>query len=345
MSRAVAVCAVLLAALLPASASAIVGGSDVPTGQRGYVAFITIDRTAACTGTLVAPTFILTASHCSSLLAGTPVNVPIGKLGAQITVALGSVRANRSDDTAAERPRVKRVIVHPRASSLDGGSFRFDVALLELETPSRQTPVQVVGRGEEALFAPGTLSQIAGFGTTQEGGNAAAQMQQTEVPIVTDATARAAYPGSYEPVDQIGAGFPEGGRDTCQGDSGGPLLVAAPGGTLRLAGATSYGDGCARPNRPGIYARLGGEIRDGFIADNAPGAIAPAQGPGFGAPPVGAQPGESTARPRSSRCAKHPNTMRHRRSLGHRRYLARGGRCARLTRNDRRFLRSRARRR
>jgi len=350
MSRLVAVLAGLaLAAVLAPGAQAIVGGSDVPPGQRGYVAYITIDGAAACTGTLVSPTFVLTASHCSSILAGTPVNVPIGKQGAEIRVALGSVRANDQNDTTAERPAVKRVIVHPKASSLDG-SFRFDVALLELATPSRQTPVKVVGKGEEGLFSPGKPAQIAGFGATQEGGEASTQMRETEVPIVTDAAAQAAYPGSFNNVDQIGAGLPQGGRDSCQGDSGGPLLVPAAGATLRLAGATSYGEGCARPNRPGIYARLGGEIRDGFIAQNAPAAIAP---PASG-PPAAGQPAASsggtpqsskpTARNRSS-CKAHPNTAHHRRSRGHRRYLARGGRCAPLRTSDRRFLRARAKRR
>lgn len=354
---------VLLALSLSAgfapSASAVVGGTPVPAGERGYVVFITIDQVAACTGTLVSPTFILTASHCSSLLAGTPINVPIAKQGAEIAVALGSVRANDPDDMTAERPRVKRVIVHPKATSLDGNGFRFDVALLELETPSKQRPVQVVAKGEEALFAPGTMTQIAGYGATQEGGDAADQLLQTEVPVVTDATARAAYPDSFDPVDQIGAGFPQGGKDSCQGDSGGPLLVAAPGATLRLAGATSYGDGCARPNRPGIYARLGGEIRDGFIAQNAPAAIAqpsqpqpqaaqpaPAAGGMQQPPQQGAQPiaKKKTTKKRSA-CRAHPNRARHRRSRAHRRYLARGGRCGRLTAADRRFLRARAKRR
>jgi len=56
---------------------------------------------------------------------------------------------------------------------------------------------------------------------------------------------------------QICAGIQTGGRDTCQGDSGGPL-VYNPKGTKQwvLIGITSYGNGCARYNYPGIYTKV-----------------------------------------------------------------------------------------
>jgi secreted trypsin-like serine protease len=58
----------------------------------------------------------------------------------------------------------------------------------------------------------------------------------------------------------------EGGVDTCQADSGGPKFGRTSGGVLRVVGTTSFGEGCARPGKPGVYARVADDTLRPWIA-------------------------------------------------------------------------------
>ena len=51
------------------------------------------------------------------------------------------------------------------------------------------------------------------------------------------------------------AGDLEGQTDACQGDSGGPA-VAQVQGRATLFGITSWGYGCGRRNKPGVYTKV-----------------------------------------------------------------------------------------
>ncbi len=281
--RLTGICAGLIALAFAASpARAVVGGKPAPPGSFGYVADVLIGGAFGCSGTLIAPQWVLTAGHCGSAtgsasmgLAPSPASWP----ASFYTVQLGSVYA---DGRGGETHSVSQVVVDSDYIVTNGTGN--DVTLLKLDQPTHIKPMLIASASERSSWRPGVLATIAGFGTTSENDSTPPpQMQYAKVPITTDAYCANAYPnglsvagndGSFDPATMMCAGYPQGGTDTCEGDSGGPLLVPADG-TLRLVGATSFGKGCAEAGHPGVYARLAeGPIRS-FIARFVPQAFAP----------------------------------------------------------------------
>jgi hypothetical protein len=242
-----AAAAVLGAGALPSPAAAVVGGHDTAPGAYPAVTYVNIANAGACTGTLIAPAVVLPAGHCGSL-TGTVIATPIGFPPSMITVSIGA----ETPGGPGERIPVAGVRIPPSYLSTTGS----DVSLLLLEHAASAAPVRIAGRGEEALWAPGVAGQIVGYGSTSENGPLPKHLQEATVPVIDDATCAADYPGAFDARTQLCAGYQQGGTDTCQGDSGGPLFGHRPDGSLVLVGATSIGDGCARPGKPGVYARV-----------------------------------------------------------------------------------------
>jgi trypsin len=293
-----------------APAGAVVGGAPVPDGQMRYVANIAIGGSFGCTGTLIAPTWVLTAGHCGSLtgsLSGGLVPSPLGLPASAYDVKLDSVHA---DGTGAEDHAVKQLIVDSDYIVTNGAGN--DVTLLELDNASRVPPMRIAAAGERAIWATGVFATVAGFGlTSQDAQQPPDRMQMAQVPIQSDDACAKDYPngltgttagGSFDARTMLCAGYPQGGTDTCQGDSGGPLLAPAAKGTFRLVGATSFGEGCAQPGKPGVYARLAeGPIRT-FVARFVPDAFAPE-------PKAAAK--KPAAKPKAKK--KHRHKRKHRR--------------------------------
>ena len=234
-----------------------------------------------CGGSLIAPTIVLTASHCMFYDKEMTLPVPAD----QWIAVLGRTRL--SSTTGEEIPVVQKLL-HPRFSRAVNG---YDVALLVLARPSTQPLGALV---DPAMpLRDGDPTVVEGWGTmSEEVRNPPDDLQAVQVPIVGFAKCKATY--AELDADRFCAGFDAGGKDSCQGDSGGPIAVRDPAGAWRQVGIVSYGLGCGRANIPGVYAHAGSAPIRSFIDSNV-AALSGQPAPAPGQPAPVAAPGDTTA--------------------------------------------------
>ncbi|XP_052446371.1 transmembrane protease serine 13b [Carassius gibelio] len=225
------------------SVSRIVGGKVAADGQWPWQASLHFQGDHTCGGTLVAPDFIITAAHC----------FPKGTSSSQLPnwkVYIGLV----SQLQLPSPYYVKQIILH---ENYDSTTKNNDIALLKLSKPaSNIQPVCLPVFGQ--MFPAGKQCWTTGFGLTFEGADSiSTYLMEVAVDLIDSAVCKSntVYGGRITEQMQC-AGDLRGGKDSCQGDSGGPLVCKVDD-KWYLTGVTSWGDGCGRRNRPGVYSNVG----------------------------------------------------------------------------------------
>jgi trypsin len=220
------------------SAAAVVGGEPVDITSVPWQ--VSLQDSAGghfCGGSILSPTLILTAAHCT---VDTPASGIVVRAGAT-NLSSGS----------AQTVAVANVFENP--AYLQG--YAADVSVLVLSQPlvlgAGVAPIQLASSTD---LAGATSATTTGWGTTGENSNDSPDgLLIATVPVVDDATCEIALGGDVTATTETCAGGT--GTDSCYGDSGGPLVVLDANGVPKLAGVVSWGAECGGA-APGVYAEV-----------------------------------------------------------------------------------------
>jgi secreted trypsin-like serine protease len=222
----------------PATAhSSIVGGQNASIDDWKSISFILaawdqdgdgqLESAAGCTGTVINPSWVISAAHCLFRPDGEPVDALITLTGA-------------TDKTGAAGGEVivaDKVVVNP---DWDPNTLLGDALLIHLKSRSSRPAMKLAQAGGPYVTVA-NLPNAAGWGTTDESSTIGTDvLKEAYLELQSDETCGAIV-SNYDPETQTCAGT-EDTAGACHGDSGGPLIVFDKNtGEPYLWGLTSFG--------------------------------------------------------------------------------------------------------
>lgn len=228
-----------------------------------------------CGATVISEFWLLTAAHCVHGFQGSM----------QATIGMNDLAEVDSEDiyTIVKRDVHQGYIPEDLRAVPWQGPVN-DLALLKLDRAWQGPVMRLSAGGDSDADLYFGESFAAGFGKTETSQRRAdyerildgvtrqstlapsRYLNHAALPLKTPAVCyEQVGTHGYSSETNICAGYLDGGIDTCRGDSGGPLATIDQSGRAYQIGVVSFGDGCAKKENAGVYARVSG-YRDWITA-------------------------------------------------------------------------------
>jgi secreted trypsin-like serine protease len=213
----------------------IVGGDTVSSAP--WAAAVFSGNSPFCSGTIISPTFVLTAKHCV-LGNGSSQKVRVGSVQTSSGGSLVTVKFAYFND------------VSPKADPHDPhAAVNSDLALLELTTPVTTKYVKLTASGTKV--AKNAVNTIYGWGATQKDAGSMSPTLKTASVTVKDTTTQT------DNEDGPAIWSVKRGGVAWRGDSGGPEFDI----TMIEVGVASKADGSTGQ----VYASVGAAVNRDWI--------------------------------------------------------------------------------
>ncbi|XP_058481235.1 hepatocyte growth factor activator isoform X3 [Solea solea] len=226
----------------------ILGGTSSLPGTHPWMAAIYIGKSDFCAGTLISSCWVISAAHCFFR----------NPLKSQLRVVLGQQRFNVTGLNT--RTFEVEQYIFPKEFSVFNPTLH-DIVLIKLKKQEgrcvRRTPfIQPICLPDKSTAFPDHYCcTISGWGHMYEKAKGYSSLQEAGVRLTPhDVCRKPEVYGNHVSADMICAGL-GGCVDACQGDSGGPLSCARDEVSF-LYGIISWGEGCGRSEKPGVYTKV-----------------------------------------------------------------------------------------